>query len=120
MQSRPRGRSSTTAERYVRRLDLEDIGALPTDLAPWQIAAIREGRRRLAEAATEYEQTPRMLREADSGMPAGRVLVASGRVHTLYKAGGGFIQILIPGPPTATCEEAGCCDPRKTISAGRE
>jgi hypothetical protein len=115
---------STSSERFVqdfaKRYDVEDPNTWPDNLLPWQLAALRKALTLLEADVAEYDETPRVLDEADTGMPRGRILTGGGQVHTLYKKGGGYVRYLIPSSSTVSCQTVGCCDPRKKVSAGRE
>jgi hypothetical protein len=119
---KPRSRrSTTTAEKYAARYDLDDVGSWPTGaLDAWQLVALREGHRRLEAEVAEAMDAFAKIDEADTGMPTTIPLVARGAVHTLYKRDGGFIRYVVPSSCTVSCETVGCCDPRKKVSAGRE
>jgi hypothetical protein len=117
---RPRG-PTTRRDKFLASIDIDDPSTFPSDPLPWQIAAIREARRQLELDVDEYLATPHVIDEADEGTPPrGRVLVADGEVHTRYKNGGGYIRYVMPSSQAVSCEVAGCCDPRRTVSAGRE
>jgi hypothetical protein len=117
-QLRPR-RSTTAKREFLASIDLEERDTWPPHLLPWQRAAIEEGLRELDAEVGEYMGAARVLDEADEGVPRSRILSALGQVHTLNKAGGGFIRYQVPADCNVRCEEVGCCDPRRTISAGR-
>lgn len=116
-----RRRSTTAAAQYAAQFDLDDPSSLPdaATLLPWQFAAIREARRLFDAAFENYEEEAHVLEDVETGMPRGRILMAGGTVHTLYKHGGGFISYVVPSSCTVPCSVVGCCDPRRRISAGR-
>jgi hypothetical protein len=117
---RPRGPTSRR-DKFLASIDIDDPSTFPSDPLPWQIAAIREARRLLELDVAADEATPHVIDEADEGMPPpGRVLVANGEVHTRYKKGGGYVRYVVPSSQKVSCEVAGCCDPRRPLSAGRE
>lgn len=117
---RPRGRSTTASAEWAAQFEADDPSSWPTGpLLDWQIAALREAHRRVGAAVAEDNESFRVIDDADTGMPRGRLLVGGGTVHTLYKAGGGYIRYAVPSGCDVKCESAGCCDPRRTVSAGR-
>ena len=118
--ARSRGRSTTAAAEWAAQFDADDPSSWPAaELLPWQIAALRDARRRVEAAVADHDESFRVIDEADTGVPAGRLLLGGGVVHVLYKAGGGYIRYAVPSNCTVSCRSVGCCNPRRTISAGR-
>jgi hypothetical protein len=117
---RPRRRSTTAAAEWATQFDADDPSSWPTGpLLDWQVAALREAHRRVEADVADYDESFRVIDEAETGMPAGRLLLGGGVAHVLYKAGGGYIRYAVPSDCEVKCESVGCCDPRRTISAGR-
>lgn len=119
MPSRPRGAQDGVELRvHVSDPRLHLLIGRKSGGAPWRLAAVKKAYALLEADIAGAEAEPRVLNNADAGMPTSMPLVASGRVHSLYKKGGGYIQYVVPST-AASCEAVGCCDPRKKVSAGR-
>jgi hypothetical protein len=118
--SRSRGRSTTAAAAWAAQFHADDPSTWPTGpLLPWQVAALRDSHRGVEAAVAERDESFRIIDEADTGIPRGQLLVGGGKVHVLYRAGGGYIRYVVPSDCSVKCETVGCCDPRRTISAAR-
>jgi hypothetical protein len=91
-------RSSTAAKKYVAGYDVDDRSTWPQQLKPWQLAVLREADRRLQKVVEAEQAKPRVVDEADSGRPRGRLLfVAEGMEERVIPLrDGGYVRVVVP------------------------